>query len=338
MLNYFDRLVLDIVSQIPEGKVTTYGEIAKALGDIRAARAVGEALKKNPKPVEIPCHRVVMSDGSLGGYAFGGPEKKKKILKREGITFRNGKVDLKAHLITHEEFKAPKIFERMKGAQNRMREKIVVEEPENVKIAVGVDVSYWEDFGVGAAVVVDRSGRVIETRTWVGNVLFPYVPTYLAFREMPFVWNVLRDLEFDVVLVDGHGWIHPRRMGEATHFGVVLDMPTVGVAKSRLVGREENGKIFVNGKHVGWKVGKAYVSPGNRMSVEGALRVARAFWKVGKQPLPLLLAHKTAVTKMREERERRELHITTERRVVKNTTLLRKLSTEVAGAIRKIHK
>jgi len=307
MLNYFDRLVLHIVSQIPKGKVTTYGEIARALGDVRAARAVGESLKKNPRPVEIPCHRVVMSDGSLGGYAFGGPERKRAILKSEGISFKNGKVDLREHIITHDEFEAPRIFERMREAQNRLRKKIVVEEPGSVEIAVGVDVSYWGDFGVGAAVVVDRRGQVIDTRTWVGNTLFPYVPTYLAFREMPFVWNVLKDLEFDVVFVDGHGWIHPRMMGEAAHFGVVLDVPSIGVAKSPLVGREEGERILVNDRHVGWRVGKAYISPGNRMDVDGALRVARAFWKGGRQPLPLLLAHRTAVAKMRDKREKRGL-------------------------------
>jgi deoxyribonuclease V len=96
-------------------------------------------------------------------------------------------------------------------------------------------------------------------------------------------------------------------MGEAAHFGVVLDVPSIGVAKSRLVGREEEGKIWVNGKHVGWKVGSAYVSPGQRMTTDAALRIAKMFWNGGKQPLPLLLAHKTAVAKMREERERRGL-------------------------------
>ncbi len=306
MLNYFDRIVLDIVSQIPPGKVTTYGEIARALGDIRAARAVGESLSKNPKPVEIPCHRVVMSDGSLGGYAFGGPDAKRKLLEGEGVTFKNGKVNLEVHLITHEELRAPRIFERMREAQNRMRDLITVEDVWDVETAVGVDVSYWKDLGVGAAVVVNARGKVLDQRTWVGDVQFAYVPTYLAFREMPFVWNVLRKLSFDVLLADGHGWIHPRRMGEATHFGVVLNVPSVGVAKSRLVGREEDGRVLLNGKHVGWKVGKAYVSPGNRMSVDAALHVARMFWKGGKQPLPLLLAHKLAVKTMREERERRE--------------------------------
>lgn len=306
-LNYFDKLVLHVVSQIPEGKVTTYGDIARALGDIRAARAVGESLKKNPRPIEIPCHRVVMSDGSLGGYAFGGPEKKRELLEREGITFRKGKVDLSKHLITHEEFKVEPIFERMREAQRKLRERIVVEDPGNPETAVGVDVSYWRDFGVGAAVVVDVKGHTLEERTWVGNALFSYVPTYLAFREMPFIWNVLKDLDFDVLLVDGHGWIHPRRTGEATHFGVVLDVPSVGVAKNRLVGREDGKKVLVDGKHVGWKIGKAYVSPGNRTDVNSSLRIAKLFWQSGKQPLPLMLAHKLAVKTMREERERRGL-------------------------------
>ncbi|HHC19248.1 MAG TPA: MGMT family protein, partial [Euryarchaeota archaeon] len=61
-------LIYDLVRQIPEGYVTTYGAIAKALGDIRASKAVGEVLAMNPTPIIVPCHRVVMSDGSLGGY------------------------------------------------------------------------------------------------------------------------------------------------------------------------------------------------------------------------------------------------------------------------------
>jgi len=302
-ITYFDRLVFSIVSQIPEGKVTTYGEIARALGDVRAARAVGESLRKNPDPERIPCHRVVMSDGSLGGYAFGGAERKIELLRREGVTFRGGKVDLSRHLIAHDQFRAEPVFERMRRAQEKLREKIVVEHPGDVEVAAGVDVSYWGETGVGAAVIVDRDGNVLEERTWTGRVSFPYVPTYLAFREMPFVWNAVRKMDFDVLLVDGHGWIHPRMAGEAAHFGVVLDVPSIGVAKSWLVGEVEGGRVFLGGRQVGWKVGEAYVSPGNRMDVDPALQIARLFWKGGKQPTPLTLAHRLAVGKMREERE-----------------------------------
>lgn len=76
--------VYDILVKIPKGKVTTYGDIAKILGHPSASRAVGRMLNKNPNPVQVPCHRVVMSDGNVGGYAFG-KAKKKELLKKEGL-------------------------------------------------------------------------------------------------------------------------------------------------------------------------------------------------------------------------------------------------------------
>lgn len=78
--------VYDILVKIPEGKVTTYGDIAKALGCPGASRAIGRILNKNPNPIIVPCHRVVMSDGSIGGYAFG-KTRKKELLKKEGLRF-----------------------------------------------------------------------------------------------------------------------------------------------------------------------------------------------------------------------------------------------------------
>jgi methylated-DNA-[protein]-cysteine S-methyltransferase len=78
--------VYDIVAQIPEGKVTTYGDIARALGHPGASRRIGRILNRNPNPVTIPCHRVIKSDGKLGGYVFG-TIKKKELLKKEGLCF-----------------------------------------------------------------------------------------------------------------------------------------------------------------------------------------------------------------------------------------------------------
>src|ERR671923_2534907 len=78
--------IYDIVVQIPEGKVTTYGDIARALGHPGASRRVGRILNNNPKPIVIPCHRVIMSDGSIGGYVFG-KTRKKELLKKEGLCF-----------------------------------------------------------------------------------------------------------------------------------------------------------------------------------------------------------------------------------------------------------
>lgn len=79
-----------LICKIPKGKVTTYKEVAEALG-VRGYRWVGKILSKNPKPVEIPCHRVVKSNGEVGGYIMG-VEKKIELLRSEGIPIKNGKI------------------------------------------------------------------------------------------------------------------------------------------------------------------------------------------------------------------------------------------------------
>ncbi|MBM4240602.1 MAG: methylated-DNA--[protein]-cysteine S-methyltransferase [Euryarchaeota archaeon] len=86
----FEKNVLEKVMKIPYGEVRTYKDIAETLGT-RAYRAVGMALKRNPLPIIIPCHRVVKSDLSLGGYK-GGTNMKKNILKMEGVHIVNDKI------------------------------------------------------------------------------------------------------------------------------------------------------------------------------------------------------------------------------------------------------
>lgn len=85
--------VFELVSQIPSGKVTTYGELARAVGI--NPRQVGYILHHNTDPTRFPCHRVVKSDGKVAsGYAFGGPGKQQERLEAEGVLFVNGKIDL----------------------------------------------------------------------------------------------------------------------------------------------------------------------------------------------------------------------------------------------------
>jgi O-6-methylguanine DNA methyltransferase len=88
----FERAVLLKAREIPRGEVRTYSWIAAQIGHPAAVRAVGSALRKNPVPVLIPCHRVVRSDGQLGGYALGGNEAKVRILSAEGLRFEKGRV------------------------------------------------------------------------------------------------------------------------------------------------------------------------------------------------------------------------------------------------------
>ncbi len=94
--NFFER-VYEAVKQIPKGKVSTYGDIARAIGAPRASRQVGWALHCNPYEGIVPCHRVVFRDGSLAdGFAFGGREVQKALLVSEGVGFSDEyKVDIK---------------------------------------------------------------------------------------------------------------------------------------------------------------------------------------------------------------------------------------------------
>jgi len=86
-----EQQVYKKLTQVPRGKVTSYGELARAVGLKNGQRVIGQIMKKNPYPVIIPCHRVVKSDGKVGGYAYG-DKIKTNMLKKEGLTIKDGKI------------------------------------------------------------------------------------------------------------------------------------------------------------------------------------------------------------------------------------------------------
>ncbi|QJW48323.1 MGMT family protein [bacterium BFN5] len=93
----FNSRVYEIVRQIPEGKVASYGQVACMAGSLRASRAVGYALHRNPFQQRVPCHRVVFKDGSLtDSFGFGGKVLQRQLLEGEGVEFTvDGRVDMK---------------------------------------------------------------------------------------------------------------------------------------------------------------------------------------------------------------------------------------------------
>ncbi|MEW6592688.1 MAG: MGMT family protein [Candidatus Hadarchaeota archaeon] len=96
MLEFRER-VFEAVAKVPRGKVTTYKELARAAGRPRAWRAAANALASNPHPVKIPCHRVVRSDGGVGGYKLG-VRRKIELLSGEGVNVTRRKVSLSKYL------------------------------------------------------------------------------------------------------------------------------------------------------------------------------------------------------------------------------------------------
>lgn len=87
----FDKMVYELVARIPEGKVTTYAELARAAGKPKASRLIGRILNRNPNPIVVPCHRVVKSNSSVGGYASGS-EAKRRLLEKEGVKISKEKI------------------------------------------------------------------------------------------------------------------------------------------------------------------------------------------------------------------------------------------------------
>ena len=151
----------------------------------------------------------------------------------------------------------------------------------------GLDVAYQGNEAFAVRVDQDAiSGRTIGNIFRNGTVRFPYVPTYLTYRELPILAQLIDPKRQDIVyLIDGQGMLHPRRFGIACHLGVCLDIPTIGVAKSLLVGKvEENGKrespIMIDGKMAGFRLSAPehkplYVSVGNRVSLKTAVEIVR---------------------------------------------------------------
>ncbi len=305
----FREYFYSLVSQIPEGRVSTYGTLAKALGSERAARAVGKMLNQNPRPVEVPCHRVVRYDGTLGGYG-GGKEKKKGLLEEEGVEIKDGRVK-GFEKVFFEDFESHKPLQRLREEQYRVQKKITVQESgvEFMTVA-GVDVSYSNGTAYPALSLWDHENKEeIDVFTTEIEVEFPYIPTFLAFKELPCLLEVLDLVEDkpDVIMVDGNGVMHPDGVGLASHLGVEACIPTIGVAKSKLCGRlldeidrEKNKKlseIRKNGKLIGHALlegdrakNPIYVSPGHKVSHMEAIELVKEYCRY-KVPEPIRRAH-----------------------------------------------
>ncbi|MCW4044490.1 MAG: endonuclease V [Candidatus Bathyarchaeota archaeon] len=203
--------------------------------------------------------------------------------------------------------------QKAREAQRRLAQKIVTKDrlPSGICLVAGVDVAYAGETAVGAVAVLDYGSlELLELQTAVCAVRFPYVPTLLSFRELPAAAACIKRLrrQPDVFLVDGHGVAHPYRCGFASHLGLALGKPTVGVAKSRLVGESVGGFLVDKGQVIGAVVttrkgsSPVYVSAGHLISLETAVKIVKHCVRGSRIPEPLLQAHKIATA------EKQQLH------------------------------
>ena len=195
--------------------------------------------------------------------------------------------------------------------QNRLASQVVLKPlPEEIKLVAGTDVGYFRDRNIAVAAVAIYCFPDLEFRAlaqYQAEIAYPYVPGLLSFREIPPLLGAFQRLVElpDVVLCDGQGVAHPRRLGLASHLGLWLNLPTVGCAKTRLVGR--HAKLgprrghYRSLLHRDQKVGVVlrtrtdvkplYVSPGHLAGIDSSRRLVARCCLQTRLPEPIRRAH-----------------------------------------------
>ncbi len=201
--------------------------------------------------------------------------------------------------------------------QTRLAESVIqTDDFGDINIIAGVDVSNspWDPEGLVYAAIAVLDGRTLQLIEQAGAVAkppFPYVPGFLGFREVPVVLEALQKLKHqpDLFLVDGHGISHPRGLGIASHLGVVINQPTIGVAKSILVGAPVHpvGPIPFDQAPLHWRgcqlatmlrtrrrANPLIISTGHRISLDSAVSQVISCARGYRLPEPTRQAHLTA--------------------------------------------
>jgi deoxyribonuclease V len=202
--------------------------------------------------------------------------------------------------------------------QKRISQKIIFEDtlPDKIEYVAGVDISYQNEKSIGAVAVLDyKSLQVVETKIAYVKTRIPYVPTLLSFREIPPAYSAVKKLKIEpeVFMVDGQGFAHPYGLGFASHLGLIIDKPTVGVAKSRLYGRvravDEHKQVELlkeKGKVVGAEIltrqgtKPVYVSVGHKVSLDRAVKLVLDCAVKYRLPEPTRSAHKLATNEKKK--------------------------------------
>lgn len=303
--------LLALLSQIPRGRVSTYGSLAQALGERQASRWVGHFLLHHKHAADCPCHRVVRADGALGSYIEGTLTAKADRLRAEGVHVEHDRVDRQRYEFGA--FATSQPLVALSAAQHAAACRLSLKPPNHLpRTVAALDVSYaTSGEAVAAYVLADfATAETLWSTTRHVRVDFPYIPSFLTFRELPPLAAVFdaaaqHDRLADLYLIDGSGLVHPHRIGVACHFGIVVDRPTIGVAKKLLCGHadlagltcDETRSIVLDGETRGVALRAStannqvlYVSPGHRVDVPYAAQVVSRLLRGRRLPEPLYWA------------------------------------------------
>ena len=199
----------------------------------------------------------------------------------------------------------------LKREQTRFADKVELQDSfSKIKTIGGVDCAQINNKLVASVVVCEYpSMKLLERKSFVLSDPLPYATGFLAYREMPAIIEAFNKLEQepDLILVDGSGILHPRKFGLASHVGLSLNKPTIGVLKKPFVGRVELGKVYLGKDFVGFEIktkeqaSPLYISPGHQVSLGSCLKIVQDSIKPPhKLPEPIHLAHRFAKKKVKK--------------------------------------
>lgn len=197
-------------------------------------------------------------------------------------------------------------IKKMAEEQSSLARKVIKKDDfEKLELVAGVDQAFIKNTVISGIVVCDyKTMKVVEEKHAIVKAAVPYIPGYLSYRESPAAVEAFNKLEKkpDILIVDAHGIAHPRNLGMASHLGLLLDVPTIGVAKALIIGKtQEGGKVISENKIIAQEIvtkehsKPLYVSIGHRVSLKTAVEVVkRLIIPPHKLPEPLHLAHRYA--------------------------------------------
>jgi len=174
--------------------------------------------------------------------------------------------------------------EKIIHLQEKLAKKVISKDvlPSEIKTICGVDVSYKGNKAYCSAVILSRKSlEILDSKNSSFGISSPYIPGFFMLREAKPILLTLKKLRenFDILLVDGHGILHPRKCGLACYVGLKLDKPVIGVAKKLLCGKiRPDSKIELYGKVLGWQIKNKktiYVSTGHKISLRTAKKIIK---------------------------------------------------------------
>lgn len=202
-------------------------------------------------------------------------------------------------------------FEALKKEQLKLAKKVsIVDGVKSIKTIAGADQAYIEGNVISAIAVCDyKTLKVIEEKHAVVDAKVPYKSSFLFYKDGPAVIEAFNKLENkpDVLVIGANGILHPRRIGMASHIGILLDVPIIGITKRLMLGEIRENTIYVEKEARGYGLitrehaKPIYVSPGHKISLKTSLEIIKNIIRFPhKLPEPLHIAHKYS-SKIRKE-------------------------------------